>query len=180
MATAVRGCVFCGIIHGQRDKHLKASENAVLIQDRSPHAPHHYLILSRLHINRASDLTVVDLPLVKEMDRLGRDYLRETLKGKGEADTVEDLLRMGFHWSVFVTVRHLHMHLLYPTREMNFLYRAVVFRSGRFFRTTKSVIDNLEKKRNACGQRDPTKEVKSGPSASGQNDSSVKNITDTT
>lgn len=50
------------------------------------------------------------------MDTLGRDYLREILKEKGEADTVEDLLRMGFHWSFFLGVRHLHMHLLYPTR----------------------------------------------------------------
>lgn len=56
--------------------------------------------------------------LVKEMDKLGRDYLRETLKEKGEADTVEGLLRMGFHWSIFISVRHLHMHLLYPTREV--------------------------------------------------------------
>lgn len=52
------------------------------------------------------------------MDLLGRDYLRETLKEKGEADTVEDFLRMGFHWSILVSVRHLHMHLLYPTREV--------------------------------------------------------------
>uniref|UniRef100_A0A915PMK6 Adenosine 5'-monophosphoramidase HINT3 n=1 Tax=Setaria digitata TaxID=48799 RepID=A0A915PMK6_9BILA len=154
MATAVRGCVFCSIIHGQRDKHLKASENAVLIQDRSPHAPHHYLILSKLHINQPSDLTVVDLPLVKEMDLLGRDYLRETLKEKGEADTVEGMLRMGFHCSRFVTVRHLHMHLLYPTREMSFLYRSIIFRPGRFFKTTKNVIENLEKKKNADNRTD--------------------------
>uniref|UniRef100_A0A0R3RFS5 Adenosine 5'-monophosphoramidase HINT3 n=1 Tax=Elaeophora elaphi TaxID=1147741 RepID=A0A0R3RFS5_9BILA len=171
MATAVRGCVFCSIIHGQRDKHLRTSDNAVVIQDRSPHAPHHYLILSKLHINQASDLTVVDLPLVKEMDRLGRDYLRETLKERGEADTVEDLLRMGFHWSIFVTVRHLHMHLLYPIQRMNFLYRTVIFRSGRFFRTTKSIIDNLEKMRNTDGRTDLKKEVRSNPSAMDSNNS---------
>ncbi|VDM09644.1 unnamed protein product [Wuchereria bancrofti] len=171
MATAVQGCVFCSIIHGQHSKHLKSSDNAVVIQDRSPHAPHHYLILSKLHINQASDLTVVDLPLVKEMDRLGRDYLRETLKEKGEADTVEGFLRMGFHWSTFITVRHLHMHLLYPTREMNFIYRSIIFRSGRFFRTTKNVVDNLEKKKSADGRTDRKKEVKkSTPAAIGQND----------
>ncbi|CAG9539874.1 unnamed protein product [Cercopithifilaria johnstoni] len=171
MATVVRGCVFCNIIHGQCDKHLKASDNAVVIQDRSPHAPHHYLILSKLHINQASDLTVVDLPLVEEMDRLGRDYLRETLKERGEADTVEGWLRMGFHWSIFISVRHLHMHLLYPTREMNFLYRAIVFQSGPFFRITKNIIENLEKKRNADGRTDPKKEVRSNLTAIGPSDS---------
>uniref|UniRef100_A0A2K6W6Z9 Adenosine 5'-monophosphoramidase HINT3 n=1 Tax=Onchocerca volvulus TaxID=6282 RepID=A0A2K6W6Z9_ONCVO len=182
MATAVRGCVFCSIVHGQRDKHLKTSDNAVVIQDRSPHAPHHYLILSKLHINQASDLTAVDLPLVKEMDRLGRDYLCETLKERGEADTVEDLLRMGFHWSVFVTVRHLHMHLLYPTREMNFLYRAVIFRPGRFFRTARNIIDSLEKKRNTDGRVNSNKGMKSNLTSVDANDSDgspVKNVPDT-
>ncbi|KAL3985204.1 Scavenger mRNA decapping enzyme C-term binding family protein [Acanthocheilonema viteae] len=176
MATAVRGCVFCSIIHGQRDKHLKASDNAVVVQDRSPHAPHHYLILSKLHINQASDLTVIDLPLVKEMDNLGRSYLRETLKEKGEADTVEDLLRMGFHWSIFVSVRHLHMHLLYPTQRMNFFYRAVVFRPGRFFRTTKNIIDSLEKKKVADSRT--KKIVRSNTTTA--DDSPVKNLPDTT
>ncbi|MCP9262502.1 HIT domain-containing protein [Dirofilaria immitis] len=136
MATAVRGCAFCSIVHGQRDKHLKTSDNAVVIQDRSPHAPHHYLILSKLHINEANDLTVVDLP-----------------SEKGEADTVEDLLRMGFHWSLFISVRHLHMHLLYPTRE---------------FGKEKNTDDRMN-----------SNKVKSSPTEMDPNNSPVKDVPDT-
>lgn len=163
MAVAVQGCAFCSIIHSQRDKHLKEADNAVIIEDASPRAPHHYLILSKRHINRASDLTPADLPLLREMDRLGRDYLRETLKQKGEADTVEDLLRMGFHWSKLVSVNHLHMHLLYPTRDMKMFYRSVVFRPGRFFHTTKEVIESLEKEKNADGRTDMERDLEGNP-----------------
>ncbi|VDN05784.1 unnamed protein product [Thelazia callipaeda] len=128
--------------------------STVVIEDKYPHAPHHYLILSKRHINKSSDLKVADLPLVREMGLVGRDYLRETLKKKGEADTVEDLLRMGFHWSKFVSVNHLHMHVLYPISEMKIFYRWVIFRPGRFFRTTSSVIEELEKQKNEVGQID--------------------------
>lgn len=148
MTEAVRDCVFCGVIRNKPSEHLRTSDSAVLINDRSPHAPHHYLVLSRRHINKASDLTPADLPLLREMNELGRTYLREALKEKGEADTVEDLLRMGFHWSKMVTVRHLHLHVLYPVSQVRFFYRMVVFRPGMFFHTLKNVTDSLEREKN--------------------------------
>ncbi|MFH4985077.1 hypothetical protein AB6A40_011786, partial [Gnathostoma spinigerum] len=64
--------------------------------------------------------TPADIDLVKEMEQAGRDYLREELKEKGEADTVEDLLRTGFHTSVFISINHLHMHILYPVKQACF------------------------------------------------------------
>ncbi|VDN30596.1 unnamed protein product [Gongylonema pulchrum] len=151
MWVAVQGCRFCSIVNNQPEKHLRESDNAVVVEDAYPHAPHHYLILSKRHINKASDLTTADLPLVKEMDRLGRDYLRETLKQRGEADTVEDLLRMGFHWSMFVSVHHLHMHLLYPTRDVCFISSELIQHSGNdrnsnsffFCSWSKNIILNL-------------------------------------
>lgn len=69
------------------------------------------------------------------MDNLGRDYLRETLKEKGEADTVEDMLRLGFHWSKFVSVRHLHMHLLYPTGEV---FEVLIYVRKSYFVSNKT------------------------------------------
>lgn len=55
---------------------------------------------------------------VMDMEQTGREFLRAELKAKGEADTVEDMLRVGFHWPPLVTVNHLHMHLLYPISEV--------------------------------------------------------------
>lgn len=48
------------------------------------------------------------------MERMGREFLREALRTSGDADTIEDMLRIGFHCSNFLSVYHLHMHILYP------------------------------------------------------------------
>ncbi|KAK0410692.1 hypothetical protein QR680_005277 [Steinernema hermaphroditum] len=143
----VQKCVFCDIIWNRPVQHLKASEKVVMIQDRSPHAPHHYLALSKCHINQPGDLTAADVELVEEMERLGRELLREKLKEKGQADTVEDMLRMGFHFPPMIRINHLHLHILYPVSEMSFFNKSVVFRPSRFFHSSKDVLEELKAKR---------------------------------
>lgn len=54
-----------------------------------------------------------------DMEKTGREFLRAELKAKGEADTVEDMLRVGFHWPPLITVNHLHMHILYPIKDVS-------------------------------------------------------------
>ncbi len=90
----------------------------MVIADQKPLAPHHYLVLSRPHIRKPGHLTHADIELVQSMEQLGREYLREILKAKGEADTVEDRLRIGFHFPPVLKVQHLHMHVLYPANEV--------------------------------------------------------------
>ncbi|MFH4983391.1 hypothetical protein AB6A40_010100 [Gnathostoma spinigerum] len=68
MASGVQDCVFCHIIQSDKRKYLKETENTVVINDRSPKAPHHYLVLSKRHIARQNDLTPADIDLVKEME----------------------------------------------------------------------------------------------------------------
>lgn len=160
MATVVEGCVFCNIVQNKKDQHLKTGENTVVIKDHSPHAPYHFLVLTKSHISKSNDLTVQDIGLVKEMEETGREYLREVLKEKGEADTVEAMLRTGFHKPPFLTVHHLHMHILYPVHDMAFIYRSVVFRPGRFFRLSKTVIEDLEKVKNQDGWTDLEKKIR--------------------
>ncbi|TKR60475.1 hypothetical protein L596_027717 [Steinernema carpocapsae] len=143
----VQGCVFCDIVWNKKEQHLKASDKVVLIKDRSPHAPHHYLALSKTHINRPADLTPADIGLLEDMVKLGRELLREQLKEKGQADTVEDMLRMGFHFPPMTSVNHLHMHVLYPISQMSFLNKKIVFRPSRFFHTTDEILKDLREKR---------------------------------
>ncbi|KAK6017777.1 hypothetical protein OSTOST_16696, partial [Ostertagia ostertagi] len=76
-----------------------------------------FLAVSKAHINRPTDLTAADIPLDRH-GKDGREYLRAELKAKGQADTVEDMLRVGFHWPPLVTVNHLHMHIIYPISEL--------------------------------------------------------------
>lgn len=52
------------------------------------------------------------------MEKTGRELLREHLKKKGEADTVEDMLRIGFHLPPLLSVHHLHMHIIYPISDV--------------------------------------------------------------
>ncbi|VDN33911.1 unnamed protein product [Gongylonema pulchrum] len=46
---------------------------------------------------------------------------------------------------------------------MKLLYRSVVFRPGRFFHTTKDVIESLEKEKNLDGKTDLEKELEGNP-----------------
>ncbi|VDK53166.1 unnamed protein product [Cylicostephanus goldi] len=92
---------------------------------------------------------------VADMEQTAREYLRAELKAKGEADTVEDLLRVGFHWGPLVTVNHLHMHILYPISELGFFSRNVTFRPGKVFRTTSEIMGELKR---AANLPDPLQE----------------------
>uniref|UniRef100_A0A0N5APX4 Adenosine 5'-monophosphoramidase HINT3 n=1 Tax=Syphacia muris TaxID=451379 RepID=A0A0N5APX4_9BILA len=163
MTDCLEGCVFCNIVNKELNLHLKNGENCVVIKDQSPHAPHHFLVLSKKHISRPSDLTVEHIPLVKEMEEAGRECLRKALKGNGDADTVEAMLRIGFHRPPFLTVNHLHMHVLYPVQEMKFFYKNIVYRPGHFFRLSKTIIEELEKIKNRDGSTDLEKKMEGNP-----------------
>lgn len=56
------------------------------------------------------------------MEKAGREHLREVLKKNGDADIVEAILRTGFHKPPFLTVHHLHMHILYPVSGVSFVH----------------------------------------------------------
>ncbi|KAJ1367733.1 hypothetical protein KIN20_028706 [Parelaphostrongylus tenuis] len=145
MTTAVSGCKFCDIANYRRDQHLKESEKCVIIRDIKPKTPHHFLAVSKAHINKPTDLTAADIPLLIDMEKTGREFLRVELKAKGEADTIEDMLRIGFHWPPLITEHHLHMHILYPIKELGFFSRHLIFRPGMMFRPVSEVIEELRK-----------------------------------
>ncbi|CAI4223264.1 unnamed protein product [Auanema sp. JU1783] len=95
------------------------------------------------------------------MEMAGREYLRQELKKKGEADTVEDMLRIGFHWPPLITVKHLHMHFIYPIRELGILSRILTFRPGKVFKELSDVIADLKQK---AGETEPSTNAEpSGP-----------------
>ncbi|CAI2353475.1 unnamed protein product [Caenorhabditis sp. 36 PRJEB53466] len=113
---------------------------------------HHFLVLSKQHIAKPTDLTAADIPLLEEMERTGRELLREKLKKEGEADTVEDMLRIGFHFTPLLSVHHLHMHVIYPISDMGLISRKITFRPGKVFKSTRELVDQLKE---AAGVPDP-------------------------
>ncbi|CCD65772.1 Adenosine 5'-monophosphoramidase HINT3 [Caenorhabditis elegans] len=144
MHTSVNGCKFCDIVKNKKELQLKENKSCVVINDIKPKAKNHYLVLSKQHIAKPTDLTVADVPLLEEMEKTGRELLREHLKKKGEADTVEDMLRIGFHLPPLLSVHHLHMHIIYPISDMGLISRKLTFRPGKVFKPARELIDQLK------------------------------------
>ncbi|PAV56620.1 hypothetical protein WR25_04165 isoform A [Diploscapter pachys] len=146
ISTTVTGCKFCEIVHHKKDPVLKENEQCAVVKDIKPKAKHHYLVISKKHISKPTDLTAGDISLVEEMERLGRDVLRTELKKNGEADIVEDMLMTGFHMPPLITIKHLHMHVIYPKSDMGMLSKYVTFKPGKVFKETTELTASIRDK----------------------------------
>ena len=99
-------CLFCGMI----EKKVKAkiefeNEDTLAIHDIRPQAPVHILVIPKKHIEKISDLTEKDVPL---MGRL-IDQARQIAAKRGWAD-----YRFVFNNGPLAgqTISHIHLHLL--------------------------------------------------------------------
>ncbi|XP_043076300.1 histidine triad nucleotide-binding protein 3 isoform X2 [Puntigrus tetrazona] len=91
---------------------LHEDEDIVCFQDIDPGAPHHYLVIPKKHIHSCLSLKADDINLVKKMADMGR----EVLKAKNVTD-LEDI-SLGFHVPPYITVPHLHLHVLAPFSQV--------------------------------------------------------------
>ncbi|XP_077566619.1 adenosine 5'-monophosphoramidase HINT3-like isoform X2 [Stigmatopora nigra] len=96
-------CPFCLIVQSQN-----ASEILMI-----PGAGHHYLVITKTHINNCKMLRSEHIPTVERMAEMGRNIL--------EKNKVRDMtdIRLGFHVPPFSSVPHLHLHALAPASKMN-------------------------------------------------------------
>jgi histidine triad (HIT) family protein len=101
-------CIFCKIIAGQ----IKASvvyENqyVVAFRDINPQAPVHILVVPRKHIERLSEFSEADLPLITEIHRAALDIAKkENLADSGFRLVANNGKNAG------QTVDHLHYHVM--------------------------------------------------------------------
>ncbi|XP_067274550.1 adenosine 5'-monophosphoramidase HINT3 [Pseudorasbora parva] len=107
-------CIFCRIINGDEPytQILAEDEDIICFEDIYPAAPHHYLVIPKKHIHSCLSLQADDIGLVRRMAEMGRDVLR----AKGVKD-FEDI-SLGFHVPPFITVPHLHLHVLAPFSQI--------------------------------------------------------------
>ncbi|XP_062407397.1 adenosine 5'-monophosphoramidase HINT3-like isoform X2 [Sardina pilchardus] len=107
-------CVFCNIANGTdpNAEILCQDEEVVCFKDISPAAPHHYLVVPRLHIEDCSELRPEHTALVVRMANMGLAAL--------QANNVTDFsdIRLGFHIPPAISVPHLHLHVLAPRSRM--------------------------------------------------------------
>ncbi|KAF7488559.1 Histidine triad nucleotide-binding protein 3 [Sarcoptes scabiei] len=117
-------CIFCS---HERLSILNQNDNLILIEDIKPAAENHFLVIPKKHYPNVKYLSRNDLPLVREMQRMAYDYML-TLR----SDFAEDDLLLGFHWAPFNSIEHLHLHVIYPFREMSLL-RRWIFRPNSYW-----------------------------------------------
>jgi histidine triad (HIT) family protein len=101
-------CIFCRIVDGRSAaRFVYQDEDVVAIEDLSPKAPRHYLIIPRLHVPTVMDLGEAPPHLSVAILKAARRIAR----AEGFAD---DGFRLVFNCNRDggQTVWHLHLHLL--------------------------------------------------------------------
>lgn len=107
-------CIFCRIANGDEPytEILAEDEELICFQDIDPGAPHHYLVIPKQHIHSCLSLQADDIGLVRRMADMGRDVLKAR-----DVTDFEDI-SLGFHVPPFITVPHLHLHVLAPFSQI--------------------------------------------------------------
>ncbi|XP_067097681.1 adenosine 5'-monophosphoramidase HINT3-like [Osmerus mordax] len=109
-------CDFCMIVNGinESTEILKKDAELVCFRDILPAAPHHYLVVTRRHIvNCRSLCTEEHVDLVERMAEMGRCVLKDN-----NVTDPKDV-RMGFHWPPYISIPHLHLHVLAPASQIS-------------------------------------------------------------
>ncbi|MBI5178064.1 MAG: histidine triad nucleotide-binding protein [Nitrospinae bacterium] len=108
------GCIFCKIIKGEipNDK-IHETDNILIIEDKHPQAPKHYLAITKKHIQDVMNLTEEDKGLMAEMLNAVQEVAR---KKKLAENGFRMVMNHGLNGGQ--TIFHLHMHIL-GGRPMN-------------------------------------------------------------
>jgi len=100
-------CIFCKIIAGAiPSKKIYETEDVLVIQDISPKAPIHYLIIPKTHIPNIQSCTAQDISLLGTI-LLTAQQLSAQLPGNPEFKLISNNGS-----SVGQTVFHIHVHFL--------------------------------------------------------------------
>ncbi|XP_031177591.1 histidine triad nucleotide-binding protein 3-like isoform X1 [Sander lucioperca] len=138
-ASGSEDCPFCQIANNQTDAEILLSDDELLcFRDIKPSATHHYLVVSRTHINNCKTLQGDDIPLVERMEKMGRSILE-----KNKVSNLNDV-RMGFHVPPFSSVPHLHLHALAPASTMNFKSQLRYGPQSHWFIPVNKVLSQLK------------------------------------
>uniref|UniRef100_A0A1A8CXH8 Histidine triad nucleotide binding protein 3 n=1 Tax=Nothobranchius kadleci TaxID=1051664 RepID=A0A1A8CXH8_NOTKA len=136
-------CIFCLVACG-RDKEtrvIKQNQELVCFRDIFPAAPYHFLVIPREHIVSCRSLNKKHISLVQRMVELGRAVLLD------QGITNMNDVRLGFHQFPFISVSHLHLHVLAPASQIS---QAMMFKftpGSDSFITEESLRNRLRKKK---------------------------------
>ncbi|XP_073348455.1 adenosine 5'-monophosphoramidase HINT3-like [Pagrus major] len=138
-ASGSEDCPFCQIAQSQTDTEILLSDEELLcFRDIKPGATHHYLVVTRTHIESCKSLQGGDIPLVERMVEMGRIILE-----KNKVSNLDDV-RFGFHMPPFSSVPHLHLHALAPASTMSFKSQLHYGPQSHWFITVDKVLSQLK------------------------------------
>lgn len=101
-------CIFCSILAGKiPGRRVYEDERVVALEDVSPQAPHHYLIIPRRHIPTTLDLTPEDNDLIGHIHQVAGQLARD-FGFAADGFRLVNNCNAGAGQSVW----HLHFHLL--------------------------------------------------------------------
>ncbi len=102
------GCLFCRIAAGEiASRQVHADDTVVAFHDIAPRAPTHILIIPRVHIRSAAELTDDDAPIVGHLFAVAAVLARTQGIADAGYRVVTNVGRGGGQ-----TVDHLHLHLM--------------------------------------------------------------------
>ena len=142
-------CVFCDIVEEinidtdnvlKRKKILKYNETIAILADIRPVSKHHYLVIPRFHIKNAKCLKGADhVELVDKMYQFGQEFLSSV----ATTDEVENAL-FGFHFPPFISVDHLHMHIISPSSTLSFIHSNLFRKNSWYFVSPEVLLNRLK------------------------------------
>ncbi|XP_028295823.1 histidine triad nucleotide-binding protein 3-like [Gouania willdenowi] len=131
-------CSFCKIANNESDTEVLLSDDELLcFRDVRPGAAHHYLIITRRHIDDCKALNGDHVGLVERMKEMGRNIL-----ARNEVCDTKDVW-FGFHIPPMVSVPHLHLHALAPVSEMDLKSQLHYGPKSHWFITVDKVLSQL-------------------------------------
>lgn len=102
-----QNCIFCKIISGQiQSKIIKDTQDILVIQDISPKAPIHYLIIPKIHVQDVQSIKPEDSWIAQRTFEIAKELSKENL----EAKDFKLILNSGY--GAGQRVFHIHTHFL--------------------------------------------------------------------
>ncbi len=125
---------------------IDETDELLTFHDRTPRAPLHALVIPKRFIPSIIDLDPTaaegrDLDLVLDMKRIAL----QTIQMEHPLAYEKDDFKLCFHVPPFISVPHLHLHVLAPASEMQWQYRNLKYLEGtRWCMGVDQVIELLE------------------------------------
>jgi len=141
-------CIFCKIAAGsEKTKVIRESDNVVVFKDIHPVAEFHLLAVPKCHLADAKSLDKSHSSLVAELVDVGELTMQDLIAEAGQVNPpfFDSELRVGFHWPPFISVSHLHLHLIYPASTISGLpkYIGEFHPRAWWFRSPSWVLDRI-------------------------------------